>query len=125
MAREQRMKNGEDRVRQVAGEPCYAIAEAAKVLGRSRPTLMRWARHLRKFTGHAALQDDDGRWYIPVKAVDRLRRDGSLLKDLARCASEPDGQLSRCVRDVTNLKKEVSKLRADVMWLKKRAKKPA
>lgn len=108
-------------VHEVAGEPSYAIATAAAVLGRSRPTLMRWAPHLRRFTGHPAHRDGDGRWYFPVAAVERLRHDAALMKELARTASGPETQLSRCVRDVAELKREVSRLRADVNVLKKRA----
>jgi hypothetical protein len=112
------------RVREVAGEPCYAIADAARVLGRSRPTLMRWAPHFRRYTGHSALRDGSSRWFFPIAAVERLQHDPTLRKELARSACvPPDGQLSRCVRDVSFLKKEVSRLRADVSSLKKQARK--
>ena len=110
---------------EVAGEPCYPIADAAKVLGRSRPTLMRWVPHFRRYTGHSALQDGGSRWYFPIAAVDRLEHDPTLLKELAKSACGSDGQLSRCVREVTFLKREVTRLRADVDFLKKRVKKTA
>ena len=125
MRRERRRPTlGDLPVREIAGEPSYAIAEAAKALGRSRPTLMRWVPHFRRFTGHAARQDG-GRWFFPVAAVERLQHDPALLKELAKSSCTTEGPLSRCLRDVTVLKKEVSRLRADVVWLKKRAKKPA
>lgn len=121
----QKLQSRSTRVREVAGEPCYTIADAAKALGRSRPTLMRWCPHFRRYTGHAALKDGNSRWYFPVAAVERLQHDAKLLKELAKCANEPDGQLSRCVRDVSSLKKEVSRLRADVNSLRRQLKKTA
>jgi hypothetical protein len=110
------------RVCDVAGEPCYRIADAAEILGRSRPTLMRWASFLRRFTGHAPHQDGDGRWFFPVAAVERLEGDGALVKALGKASTTPDGELGRVARDVSHLKKVVSQLRADVDQLKKKAR---
>src|SRR5206468_9267728 len=103
-----RTKTVSTKLVEVAGEPCYAIADAARILGRSRPTLMRWTGHLRRFTGHPALQDRTGRWFFPANAVERLQHDGDLLKRLAAAASNGHGdELMRVVRDVSMLKKTV------------------
>lgn len=121
--RKQRVNKQVRRVLEVSGEPCYAIAEAARVLARSRPTLMRWVVNLRRFTGYSALQDRAGRWYFPVAAVERLLVDQELMKRLAQAsATNGHDKLTRVARDVSDLKKEVSRLRADVNDLKRRVK---
>lgn len=118
------MNPDKDGVVEVGGEPCFPIAEAARRLGRSRPTLMRWVSKLKRVTGHAAQQDATGRWFFPRAAVERLQGDGAMLKRLATLSSNGngDGELARVVRDVSALKKKVSQLRADVDAIKDRAR---
>lgn len=116
------MKDRRPRRFKIGAMPCYALSDAARLLGRSRPTLMRWLPALQEVTGHAAQRDGDGRWFVPVLLVDKLRGNQELLERLARHAGERRGDTLYALRreveelkgSVKGLEGEVRKLRRDV-----------
>jgi hypothetical protein len=91
--------------------PCYALADAAALLGRSRPTLMRWLPLIAETTGYKPTQDDSGRWFVPVAAVDLLLSDGDSLEKLVKRASETrENTLNHLRRDLDALRATVASL---------------
>lgn len=80
-------------------DPLYALADAARILGRSRPTLMRWLGSLKEATGHAPVKDPAGRWFIPIPAVSRLQSEPQALSMLVAAAARSRGESLRALRE--------------------------
>jgi hypothetical protein len=97
-------------------EPFYSLADTARLLRRSRPTLMRWLAFLGEATGHSPIRDGTGRWLVPVPAVTRLVGDPDAVAGVVAAAARSRGQ------SISALREELERARAELHELREEIK---
>jgi hypothetical protein len=87
-----------------------SLAQTCKELGKARSTLMRLLPSWEGITSYKPRKDHSGRWFIPVKSVEDLKRQPELYLMLA-------GRATKWSVDVAELKRENRKLRKTISRL--------